>query len=56
MVHGGCYQQYVIANAMECIPLPDNVSLEHGSMHFVNPITAIGLVEQINNNGAKAAI
>ena len=54
MIKGGCYQQYVIANAMECIPLPESISYEHGSMHFVNPITAIGLVEK--TYGHKAVI
>jgi len=47
MIAGGCYQQYVLAEAMNCIPLPDNISFDNGSMFFVNPITAIGLVEQI---------
>ena len=40
---GGPYQQYMVANAMECMTLPDNVSLEIGSMHFVNPVSAICL-------------
>ena len=25
---GGCYQQYAVTTAMQCIPLPDNVSFE----------------------------
>ena len=44
---GGCYQQYVIADALSCIPLPNSISYETGSMHFVNPITALGLTEKI---------
>lgn len=43
---GGCYQQYMLTNAMQCIPLPDDVSLEQGSMHCVNPLTAIGLLDR----------
>ena len=56
MIHGGCYQQYVIANVMQCIPIPDTISMPAGSMHFVNPITAIGLVERIQTLGARAAV
>ena len=56
MRYGGCYQQYVVANALECIPLPNSIPLDIGSMHFVNPITAIGLVERITNNKAQAAV
>lgn len=42
---GGAYQQYCVTDAMQCIPLPDDVSFEHGAMHCVNPMTAIGLIQ-----------
>lgn len=42
---GGCFQQYMVTSALQCIPLPDDVSFEHGSMHCVNPLTALGLVD-----------
>lgn len=51
---GGTYQQYCIAQA--AVPLPDEISYDHGCMFFVNPITAIGLCEQIVVNKSKAAI
>jgi len=54
--HGGCYEQYVIANAMSVIALPDDISYEKGCMHIVNPLTAIGLVERINIHKSEAAI
>ena len=41
--HGGCFQQYCIANALHVQYLPENVDFDHGSMSFVNPITSIGL-------------
>jgi hypothetical protein len=41
---------------MNCVPIPINIDMAIGSMHFVNPITAIGLVEQITNHKAEAAI
>ena len=47
MIHGGCFMQYVIADAINCVPIPDNISFDKGSMYFVNPMTAIGLVEKI---------
>ena len=54
---GGCYQQYAVANAMSLVPVnTEEISLDSASMSFVNPLTAIGLFEQIGNNGAKAAI
>jgi len=49
-VHGGCYEQYMIADAMTLITLPDDISFEKGSMSFVNPLTAIGLVERIKSH------
>ena len=45
MICGGTYQQYVIAQVMNCVPIPNTINMAIGSMHFVNPITAIGLVE-----------
>ena len=41
---------------MSCIPLPDSIPFDIGSMHFVNPITAVGLTERVYYLGAKAAI
>ena len=56
MTIGGCYQQYMITNALQCIPLPDSVPFEEGSMHFVNPFTAIGLLDRAKQYKAQAAI
>lgn len=56
MIAGGCFQQYAIAGAMTTFVLPDNVSYNIGSMFFVNPLTAIGLVQRIKDNKSPAAI
>ena len=56
MITGGCYQQYVIADALNCLKLPDDIPFDVGSMHFVNPLTAIGLVEKIKLLGGRAAV
>ncbi|CDW78288.1 zinc-binding dehydrogenase family protein [Stylonychia lemnae] len=53
---GGCFQQYMITNALQCLPLPDDVSFEVGAMHFVNPLTAIGLLDRAKQYKAQAAI
>lgn len=42
---GGTYQQYCIAEAMTVNPIPDDLDFDIASMNFVNPLTAIGLVE-----------
>lgn len=36
----------MVTSAMQCLVLPDDVSFEHGAMHFVNPMTAFGMVER----------
>lgn len=56
MVTGGCMQQYVVCDAITCLPLPDSVDTDKGSMHFVNPLTAIGLVERIQLYKGQAAV
>ena len=56
MISGGCFQQYVVADAITCLPLPDDVDIDKGSMHFVNPLTAIGLVERIQQYKGQAAV
>lgn len=53
---GGCYQQYMVTNALQCIPLPEEVSFEQGSMHCVNPLTAIGLLDKAKQYKAQAVI
>ena len=53
---GGCYQQYMITDALQCIPLPDEVTFEQGSMHCVNPLTAIGLLDRCKQYKGQALI
>lgn len=56
MIRGGCYEQYAIADAMTTFVLPDNVPYNIGCMFFVNPLTAMGLVQRIKDNKSRAAI
>lgn len=53
---GGAYQQFCMTDAMNCIVLEDSVSYEEGSMHIVNPLSALGLCDTLRQMGAKAAI
>jgi NADPH2:quinone reductase len=53
---GGTYQQYALADHMTIIYLDDSIPLDIGSMSFVNPLTALGLVDSIKGNKSKAAI
>lgn len=56
MILGGCYHQYIVVDAMATLYLPDEIPFSIGAMHIVNPLTAIGLVQRIKDNGHVAAI
>lgn len=53
---GGGYQQYCITDAFQCIPIPDTLSWEQGSMHCVNPMSALGMIENAQEYGTPALI
>lgn len=46
----------MVTGALQCLPLPDDVSFEVGAMHFVNPLTAIGLLERARTYKAEAIV
>ncbi|EMY77035.1 oxidoreductase, zinc-binding dehydrogenase family protein [Leptospira weilii serovar Ranarum str. ICFT] len=52
----GVYAEYMITDAFSCFPIGKNLSLEQGACLFVNPITAIAMVEQAQRAGAKALV
>lgn len=54
-VPGNAYSQYCIADAAMCLPLGDH-SAEDGASAFVNPMTALGFVENAKMDGQKAII
>ena len=54
-VPGHAYSQYAIADANMCLPLGD-ISAEDGASAFVNPMTALGFVENAKMDGQKAII
>lgn len=53
---GGTYQQYALADAMTLGYVDDSIPLDVASMSFVNPITALGLVDSIKGNKSAAAV
>ena len=53
---GGSYAEYAVVNADHCIPLEDDMSWEQGANMFINPLTAVGIVDRVNFHKAKAVI
>ncbi|MFZ9396662.1 MAG: zinc-binding dehydrogenase [Erythrobacter sp.] len=54
-VPGNAYSQYCLADAAMCLPLGEH-SCEAGASAFVNPMTALGFVENARMDGAKAIV
>lgn len=54
-VPGNAYSQYVIADAAMCLPLGEYTA-EQGASAFVNPMTALGFVENAKMDGQKAMV
>jgi NADPH:quinone reductase-like Zn-dependent oxidoreductase len=47
--YNGCWAEYMVTKATMCVPLNQNVSLEQGSMMFVNPMTALAFFDLFNS-------
>lgn len=54
-VPGNAYSEYCLAEAGMCLPLGDHTS-EEGASAFVNPMTALGFVENAKADGQKAIL
>ena len=54
-VPGNAYSQYCIVDASSCLPLGDH-SAEEGASAFVNPMTALGFVENAKMDGQDAIL
>lgn len=52
----GSYAQYAIAKSSECLTVNDSISFENASMSFVNPLTAIAMLDIAQSKKAKAVI
>jgi len=53
---GGMYTQYRCVDAGACLVLPDGVEAVAGAASFVNPMTVLGMVETMRDEGHTALI
>jgi NADPH2:quinone reductase len=53
---GGMYTQYRCVDASLCLPLPDGTSAAEGASSFVNPLTALGMVETMRREGHRGLV
>jgi NADPH:quinone reductase len=56
LLGGAMYSQYRAIAADECLVLPDDVTTAEGASVFVNPMTALGMVETMRREGHKAIV
>lgn len=54
LLGGAMYAQYRTAKAADVLPLPPGASAADGASCFVNPLTALGMVETMRAEGHKA--
>jgi NADPH2:quinone reductase len=53
---GSMYSQFRVVNASLCLVLPPGTSAEQGASSFVNPLTALGMIETMRRNGHKGLV
>ncbi len=53
---GGTYAQYCNVAAEHCLVLPEGTSAAEGASSFVNPLTALGMVETMRREGHQALV
>lgn len=53
---GASYAEYCCVHAMACLPLHDGTSAQEGASSFVNPLTALAMVETMKLEGHSALI
>ena len=53
---GAMYAQYRVMKAAGCLVLPDGTTPAEGASCFVNPLTALGMVETMRREGHKALV
>lgn len=56
MAGGEMFAQYRCVKAVTCLPLPDDVSAVEGASCFVNPMTAMAMVETMRAEGHTALV
>jgi NADPH:quinone reductase-like Zn-dependent oxidoreductase len=53
---GGAYAEYRVVPAMMCLPLPEGTDARDGASCFVNPLTALGMVETMRREGHTSLV
>lgn len=53
---GAMYSQYRTLNTAACLPLPEGATAADGASSFVNPLTALGMVETMRLEGHTALV
>ncbi|MDX1890439.1 zinc-binding dehydrogenase [Mycolicibacterium sp. 050158] len=53
---GAMYSQYRVVDAVSCLVLPDGATARDGASSFVNPLTALGMVETMRREGHSALV
>ncbi len=56
VIGGGMYAQYRTIHADACMPLPDGATAADGASAFVNPLTALCMVETMRKEGHTALV
>ena len=56
MAGGEMFAEYRCINAAACMPLPAGTSAVDGASCFVNPMTALGMIETMRAEGHKALV
>lgn len=53
---GGTYSQYRVIGVSGCLVLPEGTPARDGASSFVNPLTALGMVETMRREGHSALV
>ena len=56
MIGGEMYSQYRCLNVSQCLPLMEGTTAEQAASCFVNPMTALGMVETMRMENHKALV
>ncbi|PKP91023.1 MAG: NADH oxidase [Alphaproteobacteria bacterium HGW-Alphaproteobacteria-16] len=48
---GGCYTQFRIARARDCLAFPEGIGAEDAASSFVNPMTTLGMIGTMRREG-----
>lgn len=53
---GAMYSQYRVVKAVGCLVLPEGATAKDGASSFVNPLTALGMVETMRREGHSGLV